>query len=75
MTIVHTYKDQTSRYQLRELDTGGHAIFSPDGEGGWYLVEDDAPADVSGFESRCDFLSEELRILIAEAQAEFGGLS
>ena len=52
------YKDQWSSYRLN-----GHTIESPDGEGGWYVVDDDCPYadDRSGFESRCD-----------EAELEFG---
>lgn len=65
---TRTYSDQWSTYRLT-----GTTIESPDGEGGWYLVDDDCPADdVSAFEARCDLHSEELRILTAEAMAEFG---
>ncbi len=69
-TATRTFKDETATYRLT-----GNTIESPDGEGGWYTVDDDSPSDISGFESRCDFHSEELRILMAEATAEFGGVS
>jgi len=68
MSEMMQYKDQWSSYRLN-----GSSIESPDGEGGWYVIDDDCPYadDRSGFESRCDFLSEELRILMAEAEIEF----
>ena len=64
------YRDGTSKYRLV-----GNSIYSPDGEGGWYLVDDDCPSDVDGFRYRCGSLSEELRCLRSEALAEFGRVS
>lgn len=61
------YKDETATYRLN-----GHNIECPDGEGGWYVLDDDCPHERDIFEARCDFYSEEIRILHAEALIEFG---
>ena len=47
-----------------EGDRGGAAF--------GFVVDADSPSDIDSFESRCDFLAEESRILAAEAMAEFG---
>ena len=54
------------------LTSAGEIVCAGNPDGSYWLVEDDCPLDRETFEHRAMLCEEEIRILHAEARAEFG---
>ncbi|KKM02913.1 hypothetical protein LCGC14_1779670 [marine sediment metagenome] len=63
---------EDKKYALKKQDDGTYGIYAPDGEGGWYCVQDDGRYLYQDFEYHVENLREEMRYLIAAAKIEFG---